>query len=175
MLYTEWGQWESRVKWTSGPRVWEPCSTRLLDCIHTAYDSGGVMSSYCAKLLAVVWNKLQNYAENFVSTSRQVDFLQFSRHSLKRRKALPHTLWPALLNTRNTHKKKRKNNFFPFFRLNGIFPLNFINVQYSIRTPIPVAALSKVWAYGRSLAGIVGSNPAGGMDVCLFWVLCFVR
>jgi hypothetical protein len=28
---------------------------------------------------------------------------------------------------------------------------------------------------GRSLAGIVGSNPAGGMDVCLLWVLCVVR
>jgi len=24
-------------------------------------------------------------------------------------------------------------------------------------------------------AEIVGSNPTGGMDVCLFWVLCFVR
>jgi hypothetical protein len=32
--------------------------------------------------------------------------------------------------------------------------------------PIPVAAQSKVWVCGRSLVGIVGSNPAGGMDVC---------
>jgi len=31
--------------------------------------------------------------------------------------------------------------------------------------PIPVAAPAKVWVYGRSLAGIAGSNPAGGMDV----------
>jgi hypothetical protein len=31
----------------------------------------------------------------------------------------------------------------------------------------PVAALSKVWVCGRELAGIVGSNPIGGMDVCL--------
>jgi hypothetical protein len=29
------------------------------------------------------------------------------------------------------------------------------------------AALSKVWVCDRSLAGVVGSNPAGGMDVCL--------
>jgi hypothetical protein len=29
-----------------------------------------------------------------------------------------------------------------------------------------VAARSKPWVCGRSLAGIVGSNPAGGMDVC---------
>jgi len=28
---------------------------------------------------------------------------------------------------------------------------------------------------GRSLAEIAGSNPAGGMDVCLLWMLCVVR
>ena len=33
--------------------------------------------------------------------------------------------------------------------------------------PIPVAARSEAWVCGRSLAGIVGSNPAGGMDVCV--------
>jgi len=32
--------------------------------------------------------------------------------------------------------------------------------------PIPVAARSKVWVCGHSLAGIVGSNLAGSMDVC---------
>ena len=41
------------------------------------------------------------------------------------------------------------------------------------KRPIPVAARPKVW--GRSLAGIVGSNPARAMDVCLLWVLCDVR
>ena len=35
--------------------------------------------------------------------------------------------------------------------------------------PIPVAARSKAWVCGRSLAGIVGSNPAGGMDVCVMY------
>jgi hypothetical protein len=39
----------------------------------------------------------------------------------------------------------------------------------------PVAARSKAWVFGRSLAGIAGSNPAGGMDVCLLWVLCVVK
>jgi len=34
-------------------------------------------------------------------------------------------------------------------------------------TPVPVAAQSKACAHRRSLAGIVGSNPAGGMDVCV--------
>ena len=31
--------------------------------------------------------------------------------------------------------------------------------------PVPVAARSKTWVCGRSPAEIVGSNPAGGMDV----------
>ena len=30
-----------------------------------------------------------------------------------------------------------------------------------------MAARSKEWVYGHLLAGIVGSNPAGGMDVCV--------
>ena len=39
----------------------------------------------------------------------------------------------------------------------------------------PVAERSKARVYGRSLAGIASSNPAGGMDVCLFRVLRVVR
>jgi hypothetical protein len=42
--------------------------------------------------------------------------------------------------------------------------LNFRNVE---KAPIPVAVRSKVWVFGRSLTGIVVSNPTGGMDVCL--------
>jgi hypothetical protein len=38
-----------------------------------------------------------------------------------------------------------------------------------------VAARSKARFYGRSLAGIAGSNPAWCMNVCLLWVLCVVR
>ena len=30
-----------------------------------------------------------------------------------------------------------------------------------------MAARSKAWVCGHSLAGIAGSNPVGGMDVCL--------
>jgi hypothetical protein len=33
--------------------------------------------------------------------------------------------------------------------------------------PFPEAARSKAWVCGSSLAGIAGSNPAEGMDVCL--------
>ena len=49
------------------------------------------------------------------------------------------------------------------------FPNN-LTKNYTLKTqkkPIPVATRSKVLAYGRSLAGIVGSISAGGMDVCL--------
>ena len=38
--------------------------------------------------------------------------------------------------------------------------------------PIPVAARNKAWVCGHSLAGIVGSNPTGCMDVFLLWMLC---
>jgi hypothetical protein len=37
---------------------------------------------------------------------------------------------------------------------------------------IPVAARSKTWVFGHSLAGIAGSNPAWGIDVCLLFFLC---
>ena len=37
--------------------------------------------------------------------------------------------------------------------------------------PVPVAARSKAWVCGRSSADIVGSNPIGGMNVCVLWVL----
>jgi hypothetical protein len=38
-----------------------------------------------------------------------------------------------------------------------------------------MAARSKEWVYGHSIAEIVGSNPAGVMDVCLLWIMCVVR
>jgi hypothetical protein len=38
--------------------------------------------------------------------------------------------------------------------------------------PIPVAALSKAWVYDRSLTGIAGSNPDGGMDICVLCMSC---
>jgi hypothetical protein len=40
-------------------------------------------------------------------------------------------------------------------------------------TPITVAARSKAWiVFARSNAGIVGSNPAQGMDVCSVCLFC---
>ena len=37
---------------------------------------------------------------------------------------------------------------------------NKLLVQYNSGKPIPVAARSKAWVYGRSFTGIVGSNAA---------------
>jgi hypothetical protein len=37
-----------------------------------------------------------------------------------------------------------------------------------------VAARSKLWVYGLSLAGMVGSNSAGGMSVCLSCENCLL-
>jgi hypothetical protein len=38
--------------------------------------------------------------------------------------------------------------------------------------PIPVAAGSKAWVCGRSLAVIVGFNSAGGMAVSVVNIVC---
>jgi len=38
---------------------------------------------------------------------------------------------------------------------------------------ISVAARSKAWVCCRSLSKIVGSNPAGGKNVCLVSIVCY--
>jgi hypothetical protein len=42
-----------------------------------------------------------------------------------------------------------------------------IYIVIAVDLLIPVASRSKAWVNGTSCAGITGSNPAGGMDVCL--------
>jgi hypothetical protein len=42
-----------------------------------------------------------------------------------------------------------------------------ISVDYPEHEPVPVAARSKPYVFGRSPAEIVVSNLTGGMDVCL--------
>jgi len=37
---------------------------------------------------------------------------------------------------------------------------------------MPVAARSKAWVYGHSIAGNTDSNPTGGMDVCVYCECC---
>ena len=43
----------------------------------------------------------------------------------------------------------------------------YVVLAAGLTSPVPVAARSKAWVCSRSLAGIAGSNPTGGMDVCL--------
>jgi hypothetical protein len=51
--------------------------------------------------------------------------------------------------------------------------ITLLHMFYVLRLPVPVAARSKEWVYGCSPAAIVGSNPTGGMDVCVFCV-CYM-
>jgi len=50
-------------------------------------------------------------------------------------------------------------------------PLPSLITGLKCLTPIPVAARSKAQVCGRSPAEIVGSNPTGGIDICLLFVL----
>jgi len=47
--------------------------------------------------------------------------------------------------------------------------------RYRGRGGTGLSVLWVAYAYGRSPAEIVGSNPTGGMDICLLWVSCVVR
>ena len=53
--------------------------------------------------------------------------------------------------------------------------VHYIRLHIQPHISVPVAARSKAWVCGCSLVGNAVSNPAGGMDVCLFCVLCTVR
>jgi hypothetical protein len=55
---------------------------------------------------------------------------------------------------------------FPVFLQPYISPTNLFS------TPMPAAARSMTSVYGRSLAGVLGSNPAKGMDVCVSRECC---
>ena len=53
-------------------------------------------------------------------------------------------------------------------------PVAIENIYVTVRNnkPIPVTMQSKARLCGCWLSGIAGSNPTGGVDVCLLWVLC---
>ena len=53
----------------------------------------------------------------------------------------------------------------------------YIHIYIYIRKGLSIihADSSSRAVCGRSPAEIVGSNPAGYLDVCLLWVLCVVR
>jgi hypothetical protein len=59
------------------------------------------------------------------------------------------------------------------------FQTQSTNLVRLVRSELEVLLLydsrSQWPVYGRSLAGIACSNPTGGMDVRLLWMLCIVR
>jgi hypothetical protein len=50
----------------------------------------------------------------------------------------------------------------------------YLFIYLYIYMPIQTAERPRASVYGRSLPGIAGSNPAGGMNVYLLWVSCIV-
>jgi hypothetical protein len=50
-----------------------------------------------------------------------------------------------------------------------------ISVTYFCNSPILVAEQSKAWICNRGIAGIAGSNPGGGLNVCPLWSSFVVR
>ena len=56
-----------------------------------------------------------------------------------------------------------KNSRAEFFCIKALRIPNTTTIIYLLS--IPKFARSKEWVYGRSLAGIAGSNSAGGMEV----------
>ena len=70
------------------------------------------------------------------------------------------------LGLRNQHSMCSSLFLLPSIQRSKLL-IDFRKILYKM-LPVPVAARSKAWACGRSAAEMVGSNPTGGMDVCLF-------
>jgi hypothetical protein len=62
---------------------------------------------------------------------------------------------------------------FAFYERNTTITEN--RIYYISYMPSLMAARSKEWVCGCVLTGIAGSNPAGGMEVCVLSMLCVVR
>ena len=88
---------------------------------------------------------------------------------LRRRVTLSGVGWPANMKTVFSESV--------FTLHTGITCSTFKRLAININSlehipPIPVAARSMAWVYGRSLLGVVGSNPAGAMDLSPVSVAC---
>jgi hypothetical protein len=91
----------------------------------------------------------ENYSQNFENTIVSSEYLTH----LHRTYAFKLSVW---------HRK------YNFHVLSTPWHDKFLFGLLSRQLPIPVTAWSKAWVCGSSRAGIVGSNPAEGMDVGLF-------
>ena len=83
--------------------------------------------------------------------------------------------WLSKYSQSNNHALTEILTCFPEIQKACFVGQNTININsftHMIYTLISLAAWAKAWVCDRSLAGIVGSNPAGGMDICLLGMLC---
>jgi hypothetical protein len=74
------------------------------------------------------------------------------------------TLYPRKLRRSHSGASNSSNNNAQYYVIQHGF---VITPNTGLLVPIPVAARSKAWVYGRSLAGIAGSTSAEGIDICL--------
>ena len=74
-----------------------------------------------------------------------------------------HMSLPAQRVTDTTRKSR--------FRLD--FGVRLVQGVIHFSSADPSGRRSKAWVYSCSLAGFAGSNPAGGMDVCLLWAVAY--
>jgi len=58
-------------------------------------------------------------------------------------------------------------DFLQFFKI-----IREILYNTHVQLPVPAAAQSKAWVWGRSPAEIVGSNPTGSMDASIGLITC---
>jgi len=84
-------------------------------------------------------------------------------------------LHPSLIAVRQFAVNLYKLRFVYIMLIENQFPPHKLTLRLHYQSkqgnvapePISVAAQSNAWVCGRSRAGIVGSSPAWGMDVCL--------
>jgi hypothetical protein len=80
-------------------------------------------------------------------------------------------LMPMFFRSSSTDSSHLKLDFPTRPVPSGLSKLDIASTKINF-SPIPVAARCKTWVYSQSLVGIVGSNPAGSMDVSFLWVVC---
>jgi len=147
-----------------------------LGVCHPAHQNYGLVSSYvfkevarpilyCVKVQYARWKESKNLMGLDV-----VAVLHFSQPNTK---FLPIRSWSGV------QYFSRLNVSFTF---RSVSIISFCIQKTNYNSTCYVVLRESQWPHGiwrgiccRSHAEIAGSTPAGGMDVCLLWVLCVVR
>jgi hypothetical protein len=67
------------------------------------------------------------------------------------------------------------NHYVYVWSVGTTYPTYSSDISSLMSMPLPVSARAKRWIYGRSFAGIAGSDLAKNMNVFLLWRFCVVR